>query len=165
MRLLAAAGLALTATMQVIFAATAGDRPFPYLEIQILAVLASLAAAWGLWRQATPAGRTWLAVGLGVNALMRFAQIAMGLSRLPLLINLALLAGYVLAAIAAAQWARGSALAPGRLTVALWLLAGAYFLSLLFAISRMTAAIALALGTAGMALAAPNLDGKAAIRS
>lgn len=156
-RSLAALGLALTALMQVVFFLTAGDRPFPYAEIQILAVLASAAAAFGAWRG--EAGVGWLAAGLGVNALARFAQIAMGLSRLPLTLNLALLAGYTGGALFAALWARRPAepAHAARTRAALWLLAAAYFLSTLTALSRLTAAFALAVGAAGMALAAPNV--------
>lgn len=161
MRTLAVGGLALTALMQVVFLATGSDRPFPYREIQGLAIAGSLAAAFGVSRLDAASGRAWLAIGMGVNALMRLAQIAMGLSRLPLVLNLALLAGYAAATAIAILWNVGSAPSaqPPRMRLAMWLLAGAYFLSLLTALSRLAASFGLALGAAGFALAAPNLRG------
>lgn len=148
LRSLAALGFLLLVAMQILFVATGGDRPFPYTEVQVLSILGSLALVAGvLMGEELP-----LAGGFAVNALGRVAQIALGLSRLPLILNLALAVGWIWATVAAArgQSARG----------ALWFLGAAHAVSMLWALGRFSASIGLALGATGLFLAAPHVGRK-----
>lgn len=157
MRQAVVAGLGLVALMQLVFLLTAGDRPTPYAEVQALSLVATLAAAYGASRLGERPGMTIMAAGLGVNALMRVVQFVFGLSRLPMLVGLAFLAGFALASFLCATWSSAPEAQARRLRFAFWLLALAHFVAMLVALSRFNAALGLALGAAGFALAAPNV--------
>ncbi|HUR68472.1 MAG TPA: hypothetical protein VM370_04440 [Candidatus Thermoplasmatota archaeon] len=150
MRTAAATGFALVTLMFVVFFLTAAGRPFPYREVQVVATLGAVALVVG----AMQGSASMLAAGFGVNVLTRATQIAMGLSRLPLALNVALAAGWIWACV---QAARG-----GSVKGALWFLAFVHVASLVTALSRFEASVGLALGAAGLFLAAPNMGAEAA---
>lgn len=145
MRRLAATGFVLVAIAQVMFLIMGGDRPAPYREVQAVSILATLAIVAGLGTQRAPL----IVGGLAANALMRLLQPILGLTRLPITLNLLLLVGWILAA---ERVFRGRDPRAG-----LWILAIAHAISMLFAIGRLGAAVALALAGIGLFLAAPNM--------
>jgi hypothetical protein len=151
-RRVAVLGLGLVAVMQLIFALTGSDRPASYVPIQLASAGASLAAAYGLARL-DRGGGPWMTIGFAINLVTRILQIVLGLSKLALWINVALIAAFGLAMGYAATWANGRG-RPGKLRVALVVLAIVHFIAMLDALSRLNAAIGLALGTAGFSMAA-----------
>lgn len=145
MRGLAVFGLILVALMQIVFFVTGGDRAFPYREVQAVSFIATLAMVWGTMRGVPTA----LAVGAGVNLVMRVLQPVLGLTRLPLWTNALLALGW---AWILADAARGRAPKAG-----LYVLGAAHFVSALVAESRLSAFLALCMGAIGLLLAAPSL--------
>lgn len=146
MRRLATVGLVLVALMQAFFFLSGSDRPFPYRELQIVSVAATLAMAYAIAR-----GTTFpFAVGAGVNLVTRALQPVLGLTRLPFWANALLMLGW---AWALAESARGR-----TPRAALWILALAHFVSALTASGRFSSLAALMLGAIGLLLAAPNLS-------
>ena len=147
MRSLAVLGFALLALAFVVFIVGASDRPFPYVPVQTVAIAGSLLLIAGVIQ----ASDLWLAIGFGIEAAMRLAQLALGLSKLGTPLNLLLAAGWVWACVNAGR---------GRsVRAALWFLAFVHTASLVFSLGRFTAAVGLALASAGLFLAAPNMGG------
>lgn len=161
-RRLAAVGMGLTVAMQGIFFVTGYERGPLYVTLQVLAMLASVTAAWGILALPARAGAIALAVGLGWNGLSRVLHMLFDLTRLSPALNWALTLGYAMACAGALLWA----LAPARpargapwLRIGTWTLAGAYFLSAGSALSsgRLSVLFALVLGCVGFSLVAPNV--------
>lgn len=148
MRRLATVGLVLVALMQGYFFVTGSDRPFPYREVQLVSVVATLAMAFSASRGPMLA----FAVGAGVNFVTRVLQPILGLTRLALWANVLLALGW---GVACAQAARGRSPALG-----LWILAIGHALSMLTAFGRMGSAVALGVGAIGLFLAAPHVRGE-----
>lgn len=144
-RKLAAIGFVFVALMQLVFLVTAGDRPFPYREVQVVSLVGTLVLVWGAWT-----GRdVGLAVGFGVNLFTRVLQPILGITRLPLWTTAILAIGWAWATV---QAARGRSPAVG-----FWILGVGYALAMLTVFSRFGAAMALGLSAVGFFLAAPNV--------
>lgn len=142
-------GFGLVALMQALFWATGADRAPPYREVQLVSLAATLALLAGL-----ALGRdAMVAAGFAVNLLTRILQPVLGVTRLPLWITAILALGWALALVATM---RGRAAGAG-----VWVLGAGHALALLLAWGRFDAAIALALGAAGLFLAAWNMPGGA----
>lgn len=145
MRKLATLGLALVALMQVSFLLTGFGRRFPYQEVQVLSIVGTLVAAYGLATGRNVA----LAVGLGINLVTRVLQPILGVTRLPLWATAILALGW---AWGAAQAARGRSPAAG-----FWVLGVGHALAMLLTFSRLASSVALGLGAVGFFLAAPHV--------
>lgn len=145
MRNLAVLGIALVAIMQLVFALTSGDRPFPYREVQVVSIVGTLVLAWGVARGRTGA----MVAGAAVDLVTRVLQPLLGLTRLPLWLNLLFSLGWAWMVLDAG---RGRAPRAG-----LWVLGLGHALAMLTAGARMTAFLALGLGAIGFFLAAPNV--------
>lgn len=138
--------------MQVWFAFTGADRPAAYVPVQVLSAAGTVAGALGLARL-DRGGAPWIATGMGLNVVGRLLQVVLELTRLPLWLNVALALGFGFAMVVAIAWALGRP-RTSRLQLAFALLALVHFLSMLWALSRLSAAFGLALGAAGFAMAA-----------
>lgn len=161
---LVALGFCLLTGMHGVFLGGAGDRPVPYAAVQGVGVILSAVGAYGAWRLRDRTGLALLAVsawGLGAE---RALMMAVGYSRLAVPVNLAMTVGFAVAALALTFWAANPARSPGaradvaRLGLAI---AGlAFFVGMVNAVSggRWSAIFGMALGTIGLALAAPNLE-------
>lgn len=148
-RVLAAFGFVLVALMQLVFLVTAGDRPFPYREVQVVSLLGTVALVWGAWS----ARDVLLTAGLAVNLFTRVLQPILGVTRLPVWITAILVVGWIWAL---ARSARGRSPKAG-----LWLLGLGHFVAALTAFSRLTALLALSLGAVGFFLAATGVRTRA----
>lgn len=161
---LAAIGMALTGVMQSTFLATSFDRPAGYAALQVAALFGSVAAAVGLWRFERRAGIAALGAGLLVQGAVRAIMLAAGYSRLAAVINLAMVAGFAIAGAVALLWATRPSKAPDAraagVRAGLSLVGLAYFAGMVSAVSggRLSALLAMAVGTIGWALAAPNVE-------
>lgn len=160
-------GVTLTGAMQLVFLATGFDRGVAYTAVQVIAVVSTAFALWGFWAMPRRGALAAIAGGMAGNVLARALTLALGLSRLPVWMNVLMLVGYALATWHAARWTdakgEGEARASG-LRLAFGLLAVVYFLALVKGVSggRWTAIAGLALGAVGFALAAPNVEAPAA---
>jgi hypothetical protein len=134
--------------MQVVFIATATDREFPYVPVQAVSLIGSVLLVLGAFRWET----SLLVTGFAINALGRVAQIAFQLSRLHILLGLALAIGWVWAAVAAASRR------DPPVSAAVWFLGAVHVASMFYVLGRFNAAAGLALGATGLLLAAPALS-------
>ena len=155
-RSLAAVGMGLAAAMPMVFFATGFERGGLYLALQLVAALATVAAAWGVLRGSMGV----VAGGLAWNGLNRVLHSVLDLTRLAPALNWSLALAWLLAA----GYAVAVALRPtdGRvagLRLSLWLLAAAYFVATVTAVSggRLPGMVGLLLGCVGISLVAPNL--------
>lgn len=155
-------GLALVVGMHAIFLATGAERGPVYLALQALglagAVAALAAVAWAPAR-----GPLALGAGLATLALVRVLHIVLELSRLPLWLNWGLAAAYAAGAGYALAWALAPDLADAGargVRGAAWALGFLHFAASVVALSggRLAGIVALAAGSVGFFLLAPNLE-------
>lgn len=138
------------ALMQGIFWWHGAGRDFPYREVQAFAVGASVLAIFGV-----VGGRPVLfAWGLGLNAFLRLLQPVLGITRLPLWLNVLMIVGWLVACVRVAR--REDA------QVGLWVLGAAHVFAMLWVLSALVPAVALLLGAVGFLVAAPHVRGRAA---
>lgn len=165
-RRLVALGMAFTLGAQVVFLAASADRPPLYAALTALGLVAAALAWLGVLRLETRRGLWLLASGLWAHAVSRVALLAMGFSRLPRPVNVAIALGFALAAIVASSWAAQPSRRPearaALLRLALGVVGVAYFLGLISAIGggRLAGVAGMLLATLGWSLAAPNLEAK-----
>lgn len=158
LRSLATFGLSLSAAMQAIFFLTGLGRGGLYLAVQLVAVLFSGTAAWGV-AAGGRAGAWALGAGLAGNAVVRAVSMAAGLSRLPTWVNVWILVAYAAAGLFALLHAARPARSLAPVRGAAWALGFGWFVAAGNAMSggRLWALLALMLGSVGFLLAAPNL--------
>jgi hypothetical protein len=159
---LAVVGLGMVAAMGFVFVATGGDRGGLYVVVNALAVVAALVAAWGAARLPSRTGMALLGGGLLGQAAMRLLNVVLDLTRLPLWQSALIFAGWTLAGASAAAWAaRPERPRAGGVRTGLFLAGAGYFFAFMATLSadRLSALGALLLGTLGLLLAAPRVEG------
>gem|GEM_PF-3716792 len=160
-RPLAVAGLAMVAAMALLFTATGGDRGGLYVLVNSFSVAAAIVATAGAARFPSPRGLALLGGGLLAQGALRGLNVLLDLTRLPLWQSLLILAGWVLAGSSAVAWAaRPERPRAAGLRLGLQVAGATYFLALVATLSadRLSALLALLVGTVGLLLAAPQFS-------